>query len=303
MEKKVSAVITTHNRLNDLKNAINSVLEQTYKNIELIVVDDNSDDETKEYMENFAKENYNIKYIRISKDESKGGNYARNKGIDLSSGEYIAFLDDDDIWLPTKIEKQVKVIEKNKDIGLVYCGKYDKFDNGKKYKFKIDETYRGNLAQLCFQSIFCITSEILTRKSVLEGVGKFDINMKFWQEYDLTIRICQKYLIDYVNEPLIIYSVSFNDKARLTNKLEKWEENLLIFEKKYKEIIDNLPVQIQENRKLMILRDRSTRQYTSGRKKECKKTLKEIWKITKNIKDFAHYILNYPFSIKNKIGL
>ena len=100
-----------------LPNAIESVLNQTYTDIECIVVDDNSDDGT----DAICKE-YPIHYIYISPSESRGGNYARNKGIRLAKGEYIAFLDDDDYWLPTKIEKQVKLIEE-KGCDLVHCGR------------------------------------------------------------------------------------------------------------------------------------------------------------------------------------
>ncbi|WP_288911006.1 glycosyltransferase family 2 protein, partial [uncultured Thomasclavelia sp.] len=87
----VSAIITTHNRLELLKRAIQSVYNQTYSNIELIVVDDASDDGTKEWAEQQS-----FKFIYIPKEKSKGGNYARNLGIKSSHGKYVAFLDDDD---------------------------------------------------------------------------------------------------------------------------------------------------------------------------------------------------------------
>ena len=109
MEKKlVSAIITTHNRRDLLKRAIDSVLVQTYTNIELIVVDDASDDGTSEVCNDKR-----IKYIYIPKSESHGGNYARNLGIKTSKGEYCAFLDDDDVWLPRKIELQLEAFSKN----------------------------------------------------------------------------------------------------------------------------------------------------------------------------------------------
>ena len=101
-QRLVSAIITTHNRKDLLKRAIDSVFAQTYPNIELIVVDDASNDGTSEMCDDNR-----INYIFIPKLESHGGNYARNLGIKASKGEYCAFLDDDDYWLPTKIEKQV----------------------------------------------------------------------------------------------------------------------------------------------------------------------------------------------------
>ena len=105
----VSAIITTHNRCDLLVRAIESVLSQTYREQECIVVDDASVDDTSEVCKR-----YPVIYLQIPKEESRGGNYARNLGIKASKGKYCAFLDDDDYWLPTKIEKQVELIEKRK---------------------------------------------------------------------------------------------------------------------------------------------------------------------------------------------
>ena len=118
---KVSAIITTHNRLELLIKAINSVLNQTYENIELIIVDDNSTDGTRTYIQKLLLENKDISYIYISPDDSKGGNYARNLGINAASGEYIAFLDDDDEWLVDKIQKQINFLkDKSKCCNLIF---------------------------------------------------------------------------------------------------------------------------------------------------------------------------------------
>lgn len=114
--KLVSAIITTHNRLELLKRAIESVKKQTYSNIECIVVSDGSSDGTDDYCRTIE----GIVFISIPKDESRGGNHARNVGIDASHGEYVAFLDDDDYWLPEKIEKQVYFLTTYND-GLVSC--------------------------------------------------------------------------------------------------------------------------------------------------------------------------------------
>ena len=107
MEKKiVSVVITTKNRKDLLLRAINSVRNQTYKEIEIIVVDDASTDGTREICENMD----DLVYVYIPLNESKGGNYARNLGIKTANGEYIAFLDDDDYWEVSKIQKQTLLL-------------------------------------------------------------------------------------------------------------------------------------------------------------------------------------------------
>lgn len=109
MKELVTAIITTHNRLELLKRAIESVMTQSYPNIELIIVDDHSTDGTDEYCKQLSISTHNITYINIPREQSKGGNYARNLGIKNSHGVYIAFLDDDDIWLPEKINLQVQL--------------------------------------------------------------------------------------------------------------------------------------------------------------------------------------------------
>ena len=106
----ISVIIPTHNREKTIKKSIDSVLCQTYNNIEIIVVDDKSTDNTEEVI-NSIKDN-RIKYIKL--DENKGACFARNKGIELAQGKYIAFQDSDDEWLPQKLEIQLRYLEEKK---------------------------------------------------------------------------------------------------------------------------------------------------------------------------------------------
>ena len=105
----VSIVITTHNRPTLLKRAIDSAVGQTYPKTEIIVVDDASEKETQAVCSQYK----NIKYYYIPKEESKGGNHARNLGIKASSGKYVSLLDDDDYWKPEKIEKQAHLTQES----------------------------------------------------------------------------------------------------------------------------------------------------------------------------------------------
>ena len=123
MEKKlITVIITTYNRSRDIERAINSVLNQTYKKIELIVVDDNANNpEEREKTEQIVKKYENVKLIKNEKN--LGGALSRNVGIKNAKGEFIAFLDDDDVYEETKIEKQYKCyLEHEKEnVGLIYC--------------------------------------------------------------------------------------------------------------------------------------------------------------------------------------
>lgn len=219
MNSLVSAIITTHDRQDLLVRAVKSVLSQTYKNLELIVVDDASDERADELLREF-----NLQYIYIPKEESKGGNHARNVGIRAAKGEYIAFLDDDDYWLPTKIEKQVKLIEEKK-CGLVYCGKTYENVIGNEIHYTEDyPRYSGDMSHKILMVIIPTTSTILVKKPLLIEVGLFDEMLKYWQEYELSIRLAQKTEYYYVNEQLVVYRVDIKDNNRLSNKYKGWKE-------------------------------------------------------------------------------
>lgn len=117
----VSVIIPTYNRAHLVGRAIQSVLNQTYKDFELIIVDDGSTDNTEDIIKKYQKKDERIKYIRRKKN--KGGSVARNTGINAAIGEYIAFLDSDDEWLTEKLERQMKVFKStSSEVGVVYSG-------------------------------------------------------------------------------------------------------------------------------------------------------------------------------------
>jgi len=227
----VSAIITTHNRSALLTRAIESVLSQTYGSIECIVVDDASSDDTKKKCKS-----YPVNYIFIPKDESHGGNYARNLGIKAAKGKYCAFLDDDDYWMPTKIEKQVSLIEE-KGCELVYCGKRNEIVklSGIVYNEVLpDIHYQGMMSKKILTDIRITTSDVLILRQALVDVGLFDENLRFWQEYELTIRLAQRKPFYFVNEALTVYRVDLADSQRLTNKYYEWINAVKYIHKKHK---------------------------------------------------------------------
>lgn len=298
---KVTAIITTHNRCELLKKAIKSVLNQTYKNIEIIVVDDNSDDNTEKYMQNIIKENPEIKYKRLTNKNLSGGNYARNVGIKESTGEYIAFLDDDDEWMPEKIEKQVNVLKNNNDVDLVICGKIVEYNFGEKYeegKYFLEK--KQNCSKLILYKIIGVTSTMMFSKNILNEVGYFDEKLKFWQEYDLSIRICQKSKVYFLNEPLILYRINEKDKNRKTNKIDGWYADTQYIKEKYKNLIDKLSDDEKKKVDLNIYQDGVKRCSLAKDKKRKKEFLKNIYTLEPNLKNFIKYFFNIN-GIKNKI--
>lgn len=288
----VTAIITTHNRVDLLKGAINSVLSQTYKNIECIVVDDASSDGTSEYCKSLNC----IRYISISKENSRGGNYARNIGIQNARGEYVAFLDDDDEWYPEKIEKQILVIEKNTDVGVVYCGRMIKeiTTSGVSYIKDLPRIgARGDMHIKILSRIYFVTSECMIRKQLLLDVGCFDENVKFWQEYELMIRLLQVTKVDFVNECLITYRASLIDSQRLTNNYINWLEAVRQIESKHADLYKSLPLYHKLKHRIRLLSESTARILKSNDKNLIKKNILRV---------VVYYLSIYPIKIIRKLN-
>lgn len=285
--EKVSAIITTCNRIEYLKRAINSVYNQTYSNIEIIVVDDGSTDETKK----FCKKEKRIKYIYIPKNEHKNGNYARNLGIKNSSGEFIAFLDDDDEWMSTKIEKQMQLILKNKEISLVYTKMKYEVNNGEYYYYDKISPIK-NYAKECFYSMIALTSSILVRKDALYSIGLFDENLNYWQDTELMIRICQKYKVSCIDEPLVLYRKNIKDKKRLTNNIDGFLNAVDYINNKFKNEISKLSSEEKKLRERLIYLDVANRYSNLKMSKESRKYLLKVFKLYPTLKNFIKYIFN-----------
>ena len=231
----VSAIITTHNRLDLLKKAIDSVRNQSYKNFELIVVDDASVDGTKEYCEG-----QDFDYIYIPQEESKGGNHARNIGIKSAKGKYCAFLDDDDRWKVSYLEKMVGLIEE-KGCGMVYSGVTCEQYNGDDVQYKdIVHGYEGDLGTMVLYCAFASTSCIMVKKDLLIHLGMFDENLTAWQDYELVLRIAQETSIYVVREPLIYYRIVANDRACVSSNYYNWKRSYRNICRKHKHLFHRL---------------------------------------------------------------
>lgn len=289
-EKLVSAIITTHNRKDLFIKALNSVMNQTYKNIEILVVDDGSEDGTKEYME--SNNSSNVKYLYIPKEESRGGNYARNLGIKESKGDYIAFLDDDDEWNKEKIKKQVEYLYENPEIGMVACAREYEYNFKKKKKQKTKDIVEGDLSEKIFTMMPYTTSSIMIRRNILFEVGLFDENLRCWQDYELVIRICQKTNIGVIRDYLLLYRVITSDKKRITNNFDIFKESIEIIENKHKDLIMKLPSDIKKKHYALIAKDGARRAERINEKGITREYLQIAFKNEPNLKNLIKFILN-----------
>ena len=207
----ISVVITTYKRGPSLvARAIDSVLCQTYRDIELIIVDDSSaeyqfreDVQAMVLERKTTTDGIRIKYI--AHDENRGACAARNTGLSVAKGDFIAYLDDDDEWLPQKLEKQITLMH-NADVALVYCGSVTQNDETGVSTNKETDYYRGCVHQkLLYGNFIGSTSFPLIRTDCLKGIDGFDEQMQSAQDYDVWIRLSEKYKVDFVPEPLVIY--------------------------------------------------------------------------------------------------
>jgi len=238
----ITVVITTYKREPVMiLRALNSILEQTLKDIEIIIVDDSPNDyplrnSVKEMIweQQEAHSDVGIKYIQHAKN--MGACAARNTGLAAAKGQYIAFLDDDDEWLPEKLRKQA-LLMKDPSVGLVYCGHYKMDDNKNSISLGDNKYLHGQIFhRLLYHNFIYSTSFPLIRTEVLKAVGGFDVLMKSAQDYDLWLRIAQKYNIECVEEPLVIYHVHAGEQ--ITNNPQKKIDGLKRLNEKYKEYLD-----------------------------------------------------------------
>ena len=200
-EPLVSVIIPTYKRAVLVQRAIDSVRRQTYRNVEILVVDDESPDDTESVVK--AIPDTRIKYIRHEKN--KGLPAVRNTGIRAAKGELIAFLDDDDEWREDKLEKQIRAI---KDYDAVLC---TGVSNG--YPQRVHKNPKITLDDLKMGSFN--PSALLAKAHVLREV-LFDENLKQGEDWDAFIRIAQRYSIGWVAEPLLIYNDGGH--TRMTNE-------------------------------------------------------------------------------------
>jgi len=231
MNPVVSVIIPTLNRASILPRAIGSVLAQTFSQWELIIVDDGSTDTTDEVLALY-KEDPRITIYRHT--ENQGTSVARNTGITHSSGRYIAFLDSDDVWEPTKLEKQVDVLErKDASVGLVYSGaKFIEADT-KRVRIK-HANAEGDifLDEIAYNPIGS-PSRVMIRRQCIEKVGVFDILFKSHEDWDLWIRIAKQYSCACIDEPLVQYvqqgdSVSVDPDKVIHGYTKLWEKHKIL---------------------------------------------------------------------------
>jgi len=238
---KVSAIIPTFNRAHLLNRAVHSILNQSFQDFEIIIVDDASTDIT----ENLMNEFNDRRIVYIKHKERKGASAARNTGIEIARGEYIAFLDSDDEWLSEKLEKQLKVFANSSQaLGLVYTACME--IKGSNQKRIIVPKFKGYiLDNLLVNNYVGYMVTPLVKKECFAKVGLFDEGLLCSEDWDMWIRIAQYYEIDFVDD-ILVYIYPQRDGI-MKNDTGAILARKIIFNK-YALLVKNLPKKLRAER-------------------------------------------------------
>ena len=197
---KVSVVIPTHNRANYIAHAVESVLDQTFRDYEIIVINDGSTDNTQEVLKKFEDK------IKLLHQENKGIAQTRNRAIQESTGEYIAFLDSDDYWMPEKLDQQVRILDTHPKVGIVYSRMPIVDKQGNKIGMKPAGPSGRNFRELLEIWGDLPTSTVMVRRSCFEKAGLFDTALHTMEDIDMWIRIARFYdIYEIENKVLAFY--------------------------------------------------------------------------------------------------
>jgi glycosyltransferase involved in cell wall biosynthesis len=198
----VSVIIPTYNRAHTIGRALRSVLNQTYRNLEVIVVDDGSTDGTRSVVESF--DDGRVRYIRS--ESNLGATVSRNLGIKSAKADFIAFQDSDDEWLSEKLEKQMAVFaQADSNVGVVYSG-FFRVENNKATYYPSNAVMKksGNVLVSLLRGNFVTTQAAVVRRECFLTSGMFDEDLPRFQDWELVIRLAKRYAFICVDEPLLL---------------------------------------------------------------------------------------------------
>lgn len=209
MTPTVSVVIVTYNKADTIGSAIQSVLNQTYPDFEIVVVDDGSTDETASRVKVFGSR------VRYLSKENGGTGSARNLGIANARGRVVAFLDGDDLWLPRKLEIQMAAFKREPNILAVQCSAYCVDEKLQVFEKRLCHPARDSLIDfLLFHNLPAFSSAVVIRREALESVGGFGTDLVILSDWDMAIRLARAGTLRSVPDPLVLYRHYPNNQSK-----------------------------------------------------------------------------------------
>ncbi|MFX1276298.1 MAG: glycosyltransferase family 2 protein [Promethearchaeota archaeon] len=224
----VSVILPSYNHADYISETIESVLNQTFKDLELIIIDDCSPDNSREIIENYGKKDDRVRIL--FHDVNKGIALTQNEAIERAKGKYIAFLNSDDVWEKTKLEKQVKILEKDENL-IVWTDVF-LIDNkskvyGKRWtKSIINIKTNGDLLEKLLQDPYLLFSSLILKKENL-GNLRFNSKFRYISDYEFEVSLAEKYKFHIIKDPLTKYRMHNKNALKIDN-IRLLRENLLM---------------------------------------------------------------------------
>jgi glycosyltransferase involved in cell wall biosynthesis len=254
LKPHVSVIIPTYNRAWCLREAVESVLAQTYQDFELIVVDDGSNDRTEELLDAYQG-------IIVLRQTNRGVSGARNRGVSRARGDLVAFLDSDDYWMPDKLSVQVRYFKDNPDAVIcqteeVWVRRGVRVNPGRRHRKRAGMIFEASLA-LCLVS----PSAVMLRRSLFELVGGFDEQLPACEDYDLWLRIACRYPIGLIETPLIVKRGGHEDQLSRAAGLDRYRIRAL------HKVIDSSRLKADQRRAAILALKQKCAVYANGCRK------------------------------------
>ena len=251
----VSVIIPTYNRGWVVQEAIDSVLDQDFRDYELIVVDDGSDDNTREILGAYGKA------ITVLQQPNRGVSAARNRGIAEAAGRLIAFLDSDDLWLPRKLATQVKFFAENADAVINQTQEIWIRNGVRVNPKKRHHKFSGMIFERSLALCLVSPSAVMIKKSLFDDVGVFDEQLPACEDYDLWLRVSCRYPVHLMDSPLIIKRGGHDDQLSKAAGLDKYRIRSLM------KIIDSDLLTPQQYKAAVITLKEKSEVYAGGCRK------------------------------------
>ena len=251
----VSVIIPTYNRGWVVQEAIDSVLDQDFSDYELIVVDDGSNDNTREILGAYGKA------ITVLQQSNRGVSAARNRGIAEAAGRLIAFLDSDDLWLPRKLTTQVKFFEENADAVINQTQEIWVRNGLRVNPKKRHHKFSGMIFERSLALCLVSPSAVMIKKSLFDAVGVFDEQLPACEDYDLWLRVSCRYPVHLMDTPLIIKRGGHDDQLSKAAGLDKYRIQSLM------KIIDSDLLTPQQYKAAVITLKEKSEVYAGGCRK------------------------------------
>lgn len=282
----ISVIIPTYNRSHTVGKAIESVLRQTYQDFEINVIDDGSTDNTREALAPYLDK------ILYEYKENAGIASARNRGIELAKGEYIAFLDSDDFWKPEKLERQMECFAKHPQYGLVATRCITNVVDLNFNTIAINKVRRSGKSGWVYPDLFCKnflrTSSVMVKKECFQEVGKFDEAFPRCEEIDMWLRLSKKYPVGFINDILTVYTR--RPKETRHNNIEGRKIWIKVLEKNYDPEL--IPRSLYKKRLARIYNHIAESALKDGNREEGKQALDSAFSLSPlNFRAWKNYFL------------